>query len=66
MGSLTEAVLLNHPEAKVRSAKLAAQLVVTTLEVLTHRWVVDNAGARLPKAQLRRELIEMVATYLGA
>jgi AcrR family transcriptional regulator len=64
--NLIETVLRSHPEARVRSPRMSGQLVVSTIEALTHRWVVDASGTPLPKAQLRRELIDMLATYLGA
>jgi AcrR family transcriptional regulator len=60
-----EALLRAHPQARVRSCALSAQLVVATIEALTHRWVIDAAGSPVPKAALRSELIDMVAGYLG-
>lgn len=62
---LVTLVLASHPDARVQSAELSARLVVSTIEALTHRWVVDSAGAPLPLAALRVELVRMVTGYLG-
>lgn len=61
---LVESLLSTHPEARIRSPALAAQLVVNTIEALTHRWVVDESGAPVAVATLRSELIKMIVGYL--
>ena len=59
-------VLRAHPEARVRDPQLAAQLIVDTIDALTHRWIVDEAGAPAPASSLTGALLAMLGHYVSA
>jgi hypothetical protein len=56
-------LLAAHPEVKVPDARLAAFLVVRTVDALTHLLVLEQP-ARLADEKVLAELARLVSTYL--
>ena len=51
---------------KVDAPELKAALVVDATNALTHRWIVDEAGAPIDQTALAQELEKMLSSYLNA
>lgn len=63
----TVATLLRlHPEARVPSPELSAQLIVDVVNALTHRWAIDPAGTPVEAPELKNALILMLSQYVIA
>ena len=51
---------------KVAAPELKAALVVDATDALTHRWIVDEAGAPIDQKAMAQELEKMLSSYLNA
>ncbi|MEV7087763.1 TetR/AcrR family transcriptional regulator [Streptomyces sp. NPDC093085] len=54
--------LARHPDVRVRDLDTAAELVVTTVELNTHKLMADPQG--IPVETFEGELVDMVTRYL--
>src|SRR5690606_40823765 len=50
----------------LKDPQLSARVVIGLLEALTHRWVLSETGAPLPRAQVQTELERLILAYLRA
>ncbi|MDT0438222.1 MULTISPECIES: TetR/AcrR family transcriptional regulator [Streptomyces] len=55
-------LLARHPDVRVRALDIAAELIVFTVEINTHKLMADPRG--VPVATFERELVDMVTRYL--
>lgn len=50
----------------LKDPQLSARVTIGLLEALTHRWILSETGAPLPRAQLQTELERLILAYLRA
>lgn len=62
---LVAALLSTHPQVRVAAPLLAAQVVVQTVDSLTHRWILEPSGEPVPVQRLAAELTSMLTAYLS-
>ncbi|WP_314173936.1 TetR/AcrR family transcriptional regulator [Streptomyces winkii] len=55
-------ILARHPDVRVRDVATAAELIVFTVEMNTHKFMADPRTA--PVETLEKELVDMVTRYL--
>ncbi len=60
---LLAAVLSDHPEVRATDPRVAARLVIDTIESLVHRIATDDASG-IPQPVLVDEITHMVVAYL--
>lgn len=63
--ALVADVLRRHPQARAADPDLAGRLMVDACDALTHRWIVDAAGAPLPAHNLAAELTDLLVRYVA-
>lgn len=62
---LLTALVATHPEARSERPALAAQVVVQTVDALTHRWILEPSGEPVAVEALADELTRMLVGYLS-